>query len=399
MVTSSDLSGRSILYLLTSDVSRLLVRGQLGFLGDLGADVTVGVATTGRGAGARDVGWDRGVHVEDVPFEREMSPLRDLRALASAVRLIRRVRPDVVNASTPKAGLLGMLAARACRVPVRVYVIRGLRFETMSGWRRTVLRASDRMAASCSTHVLANSDSLLSVARAERVVGSDVGEVIGSGSGNGVDIDRFVPPTPGERAAARAALGLDDGVVAIGFVGRLTRDKGIADLVDGFTSGFGERDDVRLVLVGDFELSDPVEAATRRTIDEDDRIRHVGWVDDTRSIYRAVDLLAFPSLREGMPNVVLEAQSSGVPVVGYASTGTVDAVAAGHTGVLVPTGRKEALGAALVDIVDQPKRRRVMGAAARSRMEQHFDRRRIHIELALRYECWLADAAARSAVE
>lgn len=394
MATSSDRSGPSILYLLTSDVSHVLVRGQLGFLCDRGADITVGVGVGDREAGATAVEWDPGVHVEHVPFVREVSLLRDVRALGSTLRLIRRVRPDLVNASTPKAGLLGMLAARACRVPVRVYVIRGLRFETSSGWRRRVLRATDRVAARCATHVLANSESVLRVARSERVVRRGVGDVIGSGSGNGVDLDRFAPPSADERAAARAALDLDEGVVAVGFVGRLTHDKGIADLVDEFTTRFAGRDDVRLLLVGDFEPGDPVDGATRQAIDDDDRIRHIGWVGDTRAMYWAVDLLAFPSLREGLPNVPLEAQASGVSVVGYASTGTVDAVDDGRTGVLVPTGDKTALGAALVDIIDRPDRRRVMGSAARNHMTEHFDRRRIHAELALRYERWLADATA-----
>jgi glycosyltransferase involved in cell wall biosynthesis len=214
-----------------------------------------------------------------------------------------------------------------------------------------------------------------------------VGDVIGAGSGNGVDVDRFVPATAEERAAARTRFGLDD-AVAIAFVGRLTKDKGVADLVATFVATFDGRDDVRLLLVGGFEVGDRLDAATRRIIDHDERIVTVAWVADTRDVYRAADLVAFPSYREGLPNVPLEAQASGVPVVGYAATGTVDAVVDGRTGVLVPTGDTEALGRALENLADDPERRRVLGSGARRLVVERFDRRRVIEGVAARYERW-----------
>jgi glycosyltransferase involved in cell wall biosynthesis len=114
----------------------------------------------------------------------------------------------------------------------------------------------------------------------------------------------------------------------------------------------------------------------------------VAWVADTRDVYRAADLVAFPSYREGLPNVPLEAQASGVPVVGYAATGTVDAVVEGRTGVLVPTGDTEALGRALQNLADDPEHRRVLGSEARRLVVERFDRRRVLEGLAARYERW-----------
>ena len=196
-------SGRRVLYLLTSDVSQVLVHGQLGFLLNRGWDVIVGVGDAGAASTAAT--WDDGVRVEFVPYVRQVSLLRDLRALWATIQLIRRVRPQLVNTSTPKAGLLGMLAARVCRVPVRVYVIRGLRLETVSGLQRRVLHTTERVAVGCSTHLLANSDSVLELARSVGIVPAEVGEVIGAGSGNGVDVDRFAPATA--RNAAVTATG------------------------------------------------------------------------------------------------------------------------------------------------------------------------------------------------
>ncbi len=97
-----------------------------------------------------------------------------------------------------------------------------------------------------------------------------------------------------------------------------------------------------LLLVGQFEDGDPVPDAVRATIEGDKRIVTVPWLDHTGIAYRAMDVLAFPSYREGLPNVPLEAQLCGVPVVGYAATGTVDAVAPGSG--LVTVGDVTALG-------------------------------------------------------
>ena len=184
--------------------------------------------------------------------------------------------------------------------------------------------------------------------------------MIGGGSGNGIDVARFADDVLPTRAEARERFGLPADATVVGFVGRFTRDKGIADLTSVFTSTLREipnAADVWLLLVGQFEDGDPVPADVRATIERDERIVTVPWLDHTGVAYRAMDVLAFPSYREGLPNVPLEAQLCGVPVVGYAATGTVDAVAPGQSdgsdasggdSVLVPVGDVEALGRELI---------------------------------------------------
>ncbi len=368
-----------VLYLLTDQLSAVLVRGQLGALIEHGFEVTVGTRTHEGG-----VEFDPGVVVVDVPFAREPSPLADIRALWHTVRLIRRVRPDTVNASTPKAGLLGMLAARMCRVPVRIYVVRGLRFETATGWRRRAYRATEWMAIRSATAVIFNSRSLLAVGEREGVIGPGRGTVLGAGSGNGVDTSRFTDDRLPSRDSARRQFGLPSDALVVGFVGRFTRDKGIADLVEAFTEIAGADARVWLLLVGAFEVGDPIDATTRRTIDAHDRIATVEWVDHPGAAYRAMDLLAFPSYREGLPNVPLEAQACGVPVVGYAATGTVDAVSDGRTGVLTPVGDVGSLRDAMGALLDDPDRRRHLGRSAQQWVADEFAPPRIWNDLAAR---------------
>jgi glycosyltransferase involved in cell wall biosynthesis len=376
-----------VLYLLTDEISSVLVRGQLGHLIHEGFDVTVAARRSSPGEPPEPDKWDEGVTVEHLPFVREPSPIADLRALWATIQLIRHLKPAIVNASTPKAGLLGMLAAWFCRVPVRVYVVRGFRFETATGWRRRLFRSLEWVAFRCANNVLFNSRSLLGVGEREGLITPGRGEVIGGGSGNGLDVSRFADDVLPTRAEARERFGLPAEAIVVGFVGRFTRDKGIADLTQVFTSALRQRPDVWLLLVGQFEDGDPVPADIRATIEHDEHIVTVPWLDHPGVAYRAMDLLAFPSYREGLPNVPLEAQLCDVPVVGYAATGTVDAVAPGSA--LVTVGDVDALSGEIVAQVDAG-----IGRSSSERQEAtwvvgNFERARLWSGLVDRYRAWV----------
>jgi glycosyltransferase involved in cell wall biosynthesis len=211
--------------------------------------------------------------------------------------------------------------------------------------------------------------------------------VIGGGSGNGIDVSRFADDVLPTRAEARERFGLPAEATVVGFVGRFTRDKGIADLTQVFTSTLRQRPDVWLLLVGQFEDGDPVRADVRATIEHDERIVTVPWLDHPGVAYRAMDLLAFPSYREGLPNVPLEAQLCGVPVVGYAATGTVDAVAPGSA--VVTVGDVDALSGEIVAQVDAG-----IGRSSSERQEatwvvENFERARLWSGLVDRYRAWV----------
>ncbi|MCD9622752.1 glycosyltransferase [Rhabdothermincola salaria] len=368
-----------ILYLITDPISTRLLKGQLAYLRDHGFDVELASAP---GADLHAFGASEGVVAHELPFVREPSPWKDMRALVATVRLIRRRRPQVVSASTPKAGLLGTVAAWLCRVGVRVYVVRGLRFETLTGRRRTLFKALERLAVRCSTQTLFNSRSLRALAEYEGIIAPGRGIVLGAGSGNGVDVERFANLP--DKSVVRAELGLPDNAFVVGFVGRLVRDKGFVDLIEAFDIAARVREDMRLLVVGDYEPGDPVDEATRVRVAADMRILHVGWVDEPDQMYAAMDVLAFPSFREGLPNAPLEAQAAGVPVVGYTATGTVDAVSPAPCSRLVQIGDVQALATALVAAANCP----VAGSSSSSWVRDRFDRRQVHSTLRDHFGLW-----------
>jgi glycosyltransferase involved in cell wall biosynthesis len=373
-----------LLYLITSPLSARFLRGQLRHLVDAGFDVVVGVGGEDGEAGA---GFDDGVEVVTLPYVRRPRPLADAHALVATIRLIRRVRPALVNASTPKAGLVGTLAAAICRVPVRVYVVRGLRFERMAGRGRMFYRRLERLTMRCANQVIFNSASLRHMAVEEGLLPPASGHVLGAGSGNGVDADRFAL-LPG-REEARKAFGLESGVAVMGYVGRLNHDKGIADLIEVFARLASDNRNLRLLVVGDHGDDDHLDPAVSTAIAGDPRIVHVPWTDSVASAYVAMDVLVFPSYREGLPNAPLEAQLCGVPVVGYAATGTVDAVRSGVTGTLVPVGDRVALRDAVAAMLADADRSRAMGAAGAAWVASAFSPAVVWYDLLGHYRRWL----------
>lgn len=367
-----------LLYVVTHPLTaRTLLRGQLRYLAERGFEVAL---ATSPGPDLETAVAQEGVPVFEVPMAREIAPAADLLSLVRLGRAIRAFRPHLVHAGTPKAGLLGMLAARRAGVPVRLYTVRGLRLETARGARRRLLAAAERAAAGLAQRVVCVSASLrrryldLGLAPAEKVT------VLGAGSSNGVDAERFRPRPPGdpEAAARRRELGIPEGAPVVGFVGRFTRDKGIGELLDAFDGPVSARfPEARLLLVGGFEEGDPVPAGVRELLASHPRVARAGFVLDTAPWYGPMEVLAFPSRREGFPNAPLEAAASAVPVVGWAATGTIDAVADGETGRLVPVGDVAALGEALVRYLSDRGLARRHGAAGRARVERLFRRERV----------------------
>jgi glycosyltransferase involved in cell wall biosynthesis len=378
-----------LLYVVTHGITaRYLLRGQLAAMRARGFEVAVASA---RGSDLDAVGPREGVTIFPVPMQREIAPRQDMLSVMALTTLMRRWRPDIVNAGTPKAGLVGMVAARLTRVPVRIYTLRGLRLDATSGAKRRVLEVTERVAAACAHQVLAVSRSLADRYVTLGLAPRDKVAVLGAGASNGVDMERFRHGT-GARRELRRQLGIPDDAPVIGFVGRFTHDKGIDDLVAACEIVRERFPDARLLLVGEFETGDPVSEDTVARIEAHPRVVRTGFVSDSAPYYAAMDVLAFPSYREGFPNVPLEAAASGLPVAGFRATGTVDAVSHGETGTLVGLGNVGALADALMRYLSDGVLARAHGEAGRKRAEREFSNEVVWSALAGEYSRLLSRA-------
>lgn len=331
---------------------------------------------------------EEGVDAIPLPMRRSFSPLFDLVSLARICVTLFRLKPAITEFSTPKAGLLGSIAALLCGVPRRVYLVRGLRLETASGWRRAILAASERVSATCSHLVLCNSRSLRQQVTSLRLAPAEKVRVLGDGSSNGVDVERFAPGS----SSLRAACAIPADAPVIGFAGRLTRDKGIPELLQAFEQILRQVPRARLLLVGWFDESDDaLDPDLRAHIAAHPRIVHTGFVADTAPWYRAMDVMVLPTWREGFPNAVLEAAASGVPVVTTQATGARDSVLPEVTGLVVPPGDASALSNAVLTLLADPGRRRRMGWTARQWVSESFPQERVQARAVALYQDLVAN--------
>jgi glycosyltransferase involved in cell wall biosynthesis len=317
-----------------------------------------------------------GLNVYPVNIHRKITPLSDIISIIKLLRLFRKNKYDIVHAHTPKAGLLGMIAAALAKVKCRIYTCHGLPSETETGIKRRLLESTEKISCSLAHQVLVVSKSL-----SEKMI--DLGlcspskiKILGNGSACGVDLNRFnrTAELTEKSKSIRSKLSISPDDTVIGFVGRLVPDKGIAVLVESFARLYDTNKNCTLLVIGDYEphrgkLSDK----TVETINNHPAIKQCIYTNQIEWYYAAMDFLVLPTRREGFPYTILEAAAMSLPTIATKVTGCVDAVADGQTGLLVEPDNPEQLYEAILKLVKDPQLRQRLGWQGRKRAEALFD--------------------------
>jgi len=313
------------------------------------------------------------VVLHEIPMERNPAPFKDVRSLAAWLRLLKQIKPQVVMVGTPKAALLGMLASKFLRVQNRVYLVRGLRLEGQTGIHAKIGALMERITCSAATDVLCVSNSLKSTMVQQRLVPVKKARVLGSGSSNGVAIEKFCPPSKEEHASARFSFNIEDNAMVVGFAGRLTQDKGLDDLLEALKIVSKIYPQVCLLVAGETDTSSALpKLLNSESESEKTNITFSGRVENMVVFYHALDIFCLPSLREGMPNVNLEAAACGLPVITTTATGCIDSIVQDQTGFAVSPGRPESLANSLLRLASSSESRKTLGIAGRVRVEKEF---------------------------
>jgi len=295
------------------------------------------------------VGENEDVKIYPVELTRQITPFKDLKALWKLYRYFRKEKPDIVHTHTPKAGLIGMLAARLANIPLRLHTVAGLPLIETTGLKRQLLNFAEKFTYRCANHVYPNSKGLYEFIVKNKFCPGKKLKIIGNCSSNGIDTDHFSPAyySTEQKKKIKNEMGISEIAFVFCFIGRLVKDKGINELVAAFSqlstiSNF--QPSSKLLLVGPFENElAPLMPETNSEIQNHPDIIYKGFQTDIRPYLAISDVLVFPSYREGFPNVVMEAGAMGLPCIVTDINGCNEIIEEGVNGLIVPPKNKEQL--------------------------------------------------------
>ena len=326
---------------------KVLLKGQLRFMASNGFDVK-GVSSEGEEL--REVRENEGIVMEAINMSRKITPFQDLKSLWEMWNFLRKEKPQIVHTHTPKAGIIGMLAARLAGVPHRLHTVAGLPLMEATGTKRKILNFVEKLTYSSATRVYPNSKGLYDFILQNNFTQSNKLKIIGNGSSNGINTTFFSSEqvTETERVTLREKLNIQPDDFVFVFVGRIVSDKGINELIKAFSelqaAGNNELIGIKLLLVGGLESDlDPLNPETLAEINQNRDIISVGFQQDVRPFFAISDALIFPSYREGFPNVVMQAGAMGLPSIVSDINGCNEIIVEGENGLIIPPKNVEKL--------------------------------------------------------
>lgn len=296
-----------------------------------------------------------------------------IKAIRELTRIFKREKYDLVQYSTPNAAFNASIASKVAKIRIRNYHLMGLRYEGDHGLKRTILKMMEKISCSLSTHIECVSNSNMEIALKDKIFSREKATVVWNGSTGGVDLERFDISRKAQwRNEIREKYKIEEERIVFGFVGRITRDKGINELFGAFQNLFSKTPNSTLMLVGDFEGVEDLEQDKLHWAEESKSVIFVSSVQDVEKYYAALDVLVLPSYREGFGNVIIESEAMGVPVIVSNIPGPIDAMCNEETGLQIRLKDQNDLYRKMERLLSD-NIRRTYSAAARKFVEESFD--------------------------
>ncbi len=290
------------------------------------------------------------VNIKTMDLTRQISPFKDMKVLIQLLWYMMKEKPSIVYTLTPKAGLLGMIASWISRIPHRVHCVVGLPHLEAEGRRKTILTMTEKITYFFSSKIYCNSLNLQQVVTS---MTSKSVDVIGNGSVNGVDTEYFKDRlTQEEKIKVIESLGFKKSDFIIMFVGRIVKDKGINELINVFDKLSTKYSDIKLLLIGDYKNeSDPISEKSMQVIEKNPSIKYLEFQDNIGEFMSITQLFVLPSYREGLPNVLIEAGSYGIPLIATDINGCNEIINDNVNGLLVKKKDEKDLYDAIVKFI------------------------------------------------
>ncbi len=284
-------------------------------------------------------GRDNNVKTFWVNMTRKITPIEDLKSVYKLYKFFKNKNPLIVHTHTPKAGIVGMLAAKLAGVPIRLHTVAGLPLLESIGIKRGVLNFVEKLTYGLATKVYPNSFELKKIILDNKFTKHNKLKILGKGSSNGIDTKYFDPTLYSEKDndVLRQELNVNKNDLVYIFIGRIVSEKGINELITAFVKLYEANSKVKLLLVGPFESDlDPIDDSNLELIKLHKAIISVGYQEDVRPYLAISDVLTFPSYREGFPNVVMQAGAMNLPSIVTNINGCNEIIKHKENGIIIP---------------------------------------------------------------
>lgn len=338
---------------------------QLSYLADNGFDVTVICSNDGR------IEYDLGEKIRYIPVEipRGIAFYRSVKTIKELTSIFEKEHFDLVQYSTPNAALYASLAAKKVGIKVRNYHLMGFKYLGGHGASSLFLKSMEKISCSNSTHIECVSKSNLNWGCKEGIFDQSKAVVVWNGSSGGVELSKFDYNKRAEwRECVRAEMNYKKNDFVYGFVGRITRDKGINELIESFMS---VSDSAQLLIIGTIENEQGLNSQLLKWARENPSVKFHDAVSNIEEYFAAIDVLVLPSYREGFGNVIIEAGAMGVPAIVTNIPGPIDIVEENKTALIVPPKNTVALTDAMQQI--RKMNYREMGQNAINLVRTNYD--------------------------